>query len=197
MKDYIQKFCEICDTRGFDKPKYFNGFIYATNGKIAIRVREDSESENDKNGEFDIVGAIEKLLKKESEKEYIPLDIELPARVKCDDCKGTGEITQCPKCNGTGTVECPTCGHDMECEHCDGDGYGSPSDETIMCKKCNGTGEKSFPVAIGKTYFDRKYLALLQSLPGPVEIGIDPDPFETALFRYPEGSGAIMPMKPY
>jgi hypothetical protein len=35
---------------------------------------------------------------------------------------------------------------------------------------------------------------LLQSLPGPVEIAIDPDPLEKALFRFSEGSGAIMPM---
>jgi hypothetical protein len=28
----------------------------------------------------------------------------------------------CPKCDGSGEVECPTCGHDKECEACGGSG---------------------------------------------------------------------------
>jgi hypothetical protein len=196
MKDYLQKFCEIDSLRGLDKPVVWNGFVYATDGKIAIRVRaEDGEPNSVEKSCFNKIDGFNKIdeyLGKESEKEYMPLDIELPAPIKCNNCKGTGAISRCTKCEGIGVTECPTCGQDIKCEYCDGDGHGSAFDETCMCAKCNGTGEGFLPVAIGTEKFQRRYLALLQSLPAPVEIAIDPDHSKPALFRFPEGSGALM-----
>jgi hypothetical protein len=204
MNDYIQKFCEMGSCRELGEPVCWKGFVYATDGKIAIRVRAEKGEPNGVKKIY-FIDAIDEYLKKESKKEYVPLDIELPAAIPCDSCEGKYVAPQncegkdvapqqCTECDGTGKVECPTCGHDMDCEDCDGDGYESSSDETVICNKCNGTGEGVLPVEIGKTKFQRRYLALLQSLPGPVEIAIDPDPEKEALFRFSEGAGVIMPM---
>lgn len=41
--------------------------------------------------------------------------------VKKIESQITGKVS-CPDCNGTGDGECPLCGHETECETCDGDG---------------------------------------------------------------------------
>lgn len=33
------------------------------------------------------------------------------------------EEVPCPICDGTGEDECPCCGHEIECEKCNGEGY--------------------------------------------------------------------------
>ena len=50
---------------------------------------------------------------------------------------------RCPTCKGTGEVECYHCGHDMECDECEGVGRW-PKD---ACERCGGTGK------IGDVYY--------------------------------------------
>lgn len=33
------------------------------------------------------------------------------------------EIVVCPDCGGSGVDECPCCGHEIDCERCDGSGH--------------------------------------------------------------------------
>ena len=44
--------------------------------------------------------------------------------VDCDECSGSGQISECPDCAGT-EEDCPTCEgqeYSKECEECDGSG---------------------------------------------------------------------------
>lgn len=57
--------------------------------------------------------------------------------------------TQCPACNGEGTVECrgsdaSPCPGDQTCETCNGDG-------TADCPTCNGTGEIANGIVTNET----------------------------------------------
>lgn len=47
----------------------------------------------------------------------------------CDQCNGSGKISPCPRCQGSGTDP----DHGGNCNICDGSG-------TAKCPKCDGTG---------------------------------------------------------
>lgn len=49
----------------------------------------------------------------------------------CPVCEGVGGPA-CEDCEGTGESECSKCGHDSECDTCDGDGY------VTKCEACKG-----------------------------------------------------------
>lgn len=46
---------------------------------------------------------------------------------------------KCPRCDGTGTIPCPTCENGM-----------NPDNRDNPCLNCNGTAEKSCPNCEGK-----------------------------------------------
>lgn len=55
----------------------------------------------------------------------------------CRSCENGADVAtgRCPECDGTGSVECPECGHEARCEECGGSGR--------ICDDCNGTGLQS------------------------------------------------------
>lgn len=60
-----------------------------------------------------------------------PAMAELEPEV-CKACESGGKV--CPDCGGTGNHKCPTCGEEVSCDTCRGEG-------TFDCSDCNGTGE--------------------------------------------------------
>lgn len=80
-----------------------------------------------------------------------------PKQVKCEKCKGTGEITKvagrCSKCNGSGKLEikgklgpqkCPDCKGTGKiaadaCTDCNGTGHDDK--HNMDCQSCHGTGK--------------------------------------------------------
>jgi hypothetical protein len=101
-------------------------------------------------------------------------------------------MSECPECDG-GFVE-DNFGDLVTCSKCNGkfewlDEHGGP------CWHCAGTGEALQTVRFENTFFARRYLALLQSLPGPVTLAPGPVPSDVAFFRFADGYGALMPCR--
>lgn len=66
--------------------------------------------------------------------------------VGCDWCGGTGTVTECRECKGTGIVECYACGEVEDCDECDGTGEtqnGNPQ----PCANCGSTGQVRGPIS--------------------------------------------------
>jgi len=62
-----------------------------------------------------------------------------PGRVRCPECGGSGDgkaKIECTECKGTGTVECPDCRQDTDCDDCDGTGK-----VLGECAHCGGKGK--------------------------------------------------------
>lgn len=167
----LKPFC----TNGYDryqlrKPWSRDGYTYATNGRILVRVaRRDDVPENAQAPD------VEKLLEKAQidTANFTPLPpFDLPPEKmdECTSCGGSGCEHDCPDCN-------------CICEDCDGSGEES---------------HYSFiSVGIFGLPYAARHIAIIRDLPG-VEIsrtaaGLNPMPF-----RFDGGIGLLMPLhSPY
>jgi hypothetical protein len=73
---------------------------------------------------------------------------------------------ECFECGGDGEIKCSCCGHEEECENCDGTGYIEEARyKTSECPNCHGTGIGSFPppIAIGKHVYGAVIIAYLNN----------------------------------
>jgi hypothetical protein len=165
----LQRFCGNQFGREYlHKPFSRNGFTYATNGHIMVRValRPDVPDVDKKfNQERPLEGI-------ETATFYRP-SFELPAMPtevgECLSCDGSGHEHTCPHC---------TC----RCESCGGSGEENP--------------EKRRSATIGVKIFAMNYIRQMLSLPG-IELAVmesEPDE-KPLLFRFDGGVGALMPMR--
>jgi len=155
----------FCGTSGpryqLDQPWLKNGWVYATDTRIAVRVpprlgielgpdvtefkRPDMEKvAGNPFGQFPLVDAV-------------PLpDVPVSKPVKCLKCTGTGKVFDCPECEGSGEVEWEgdysSHTYTSECYFCDGRGSVSEKkrrqaarleEAGDQCPDCEGSGEKS------------------------------------------------------
>jgi hypothetical protein len=193
-REYIDKFCEVDGLRFWlSQPTRDTGRLLASDGHIAISTRDDS----DVLALIDspLVGALDRLIGPIAWRDnWQPLDMPLPPAKTCYRCGGVGRLTECAHCDGMGIIESDTGPHDVSCPKCNGAAEWADPDGA-GCHDCNGTGEGYQPIAVGNTFFQRRYLALLQSLPGPVRFSLDGVPSGVAFFRFADGCGALMPCK--
>lgn len=163
--DTLQKFCaNDSDPRHyFCHPNTVGEFTYATNGEIMIRVPK-LDAEFPA---FDKLPDFECVIPAD-DAEYVSLP-ELPPAPEVEDC---------PDCNGDGVVgTCPYCPHEHPCHRCGETGRVLPL----------------VTVAVGRAFFDRKYLALIADFPG---IEVAPRDFNQGMrFRFDGGIGVVMPMR--
>lgn len=167
----LQQFCATDKTRPYLlKPFSAGEWSWATNGHIMVRVpRRSDVPERAKHGEPDV----EKVIADTAEKlqgDFVPLPkVEFPPRdedeEECENCDGSGKAHSCPDC------EC-------KCEECGGTGLYQPY--------------RDVSVGIGEAIYSGKYVALLQSLPGPIRIRTSPE--YPAHFTFDGGEGWLMPM---
>lgn len=168
----LQQFCAVDDEwRPYlNKPFRSKGHVYATDGRLLIRVADDES--------FPACDKVDptSFLKQAEQASYITAPkVELPAveaakHVHCPDCNGRGHEHDCPDC------EC-------ECGACRGSG------------SVNDTPRVSTTFA-GQT-FDLKFIRKLYTLPG-LEIAPNPsdcDLFTPLCFRFDGGLGVLMPMR--
>ena len=135
-----------------------DGWQYASDGRIAVRERcNDPDTINKKTIDWNhaFVGGTYR-----NEPTLIPstnYDLE-PST--CNKCNGKSvHSTECPDCEGYGTIECIECEHERECEKCDATG------KIGACSECDNKGIKlAAPVTIQleDSYgIADRYLALL------------------------------------
>lgn len=164
----LQQFCGTDETRHYlMKPFSRDGFTWATNGHILVRVAlrpdvPDVEKKFNQNGPLNgLEGAT-----------FFRPKFDLPPKpmvAECLNCEGRGFQHNCPDC------EC-------QCATCEGSGASD--------------GERLWSTSIGPKVFALNYVRQVLSLPG-IELATLPEqPNEDLmLFRFSGGVGALMPMR--
>lgn len=195
MKIDLTQFCATRDTRKhLFAPFRLNGFIYATDGAIAIRVPDDGS---------EVAECDPGLLKIESffnlpdEASFMELPL-LPTRENCISCKGNGvvnyEMLDCEECDGEGEFEYGS--HTYECKECRGRGEYKSTRKGVShkCDQCDGSGNKDIqPVCIGNSLLNLKYLVALKKL-GNCRISTSGET-EKSYFKFDGGHGVVMPCR--
>lgn len=219
----LKAFCADPDRRPeLSEPFSAGEFTYASNGHVMVRVdrRDDCTDEPDGGKK---VSVLVRYLSRLDSVTFSPFPaVNLPpvpphVPKPCNDCEATGRIhsVACGKCHGTGMHTCHACNHEDDCEECNG--YGrierpARPDDTLNvteCENCEGTGDCSrdddrlIYTRVGPYWIDRRYVVLMQSLPG-IEIDLGHTAFYDGasawdeppiLFRFDGGVGAIMPLR--
>ena len=196
--EYIHKFtAQGNDIRFYlTKPCLHDGQLYASNGHIlVVTEQDDSVVCIDDTGlahrAEEIVSGYYRQMKV-----FPPLDLQLPEATQCMVCNGLGKTKICKTCEGEGVTYV---GRESEfdaaitCSACDGRSEW-PDESGDPCWHCDGTGNGFQSIKIGNAYFQRRYLALLQTLPG-IHFLPDDDPSKLAYFRFEGGFGALMPCR--
>lgn len=168
----------------FGKFGRHNGYLYTTNGHICIRIDDDESVLVD--ADFSFAEKIQSLLETATPK---PVEICLAALIQLP------EAIPCSICNGTGCVEDHLACDGMGCQGCDCGTVASKPEINghYECWACEGSTESLHnPVHVGNTYFNRRYLHLLQQLEGTVLL-LAEMPLGPHFFRFKGGMGAIMP----
>ena len=158
----LEKFCSEDENRTkINHPFCHNGYKYATDGKIVIRIPLDDLER----GISIINNNVTDILKEFSwceEKEEIKIPtISAITKQVCGKCKG--EKTKCPECDGEGEVETWNTYNEYTntCATCDGDEY-------IPCPQCSDLGietNKNHYVDFPDFKMNVFYLNLIKELP--------------------------------
>ncbi|WP_275100118.1 hypothetical protein [Sedimenticola hydrogenitrophicus] len=207
--ELLSRFCGKNDIREYlNTPLRKGGYLYASNGHIAVRVVDEPAVEAfavialDGGTAIDkVVSGIEQMLADTYQPDAHRLaDTNaaqmLAAAEPCEYCKGTGVTPKCERCNNTGLVtslssldECPACG-------------GNTDAPGTHCIACDGTGKDvmELRVSLGHAYYNPRYIALLAELPNATLYNAEPidDPYYyvPGLVRFDGGLALVMPMIP-
>lgn len=188
-----------------------DSFTYAVDGSILVRVARRPEVELPEPGSHYEVAlhGCETYLSCAVEA-WAPAAVELgpepPPPEACGQCQGSGwmRFPKCSKCDGEGSRKCGSCEQSVDCDACDGYGVLDPvgcqpsDDGAERCDECDGAGVVEppiVPVMLNGCPVDRRYAALLITLPG-IMIEVKPEPWlnEPVQFRFDGGVGALMPL---
>lgn len=188
----LQPFCSESDLRpNMQKPWSRDGFTFATDGRILVRVSstEYPVAENEAAPEASDAGPFNH---NSLETEWIPVpDIPEPMFSDCRKCKGTGKSDKCRECCGDGRHECD-CGHEHDCGECDGTGYSWFAEKCDNCE--NGKVEETQQVAVGEAVVNAVYLRKIADLPNP-EFARPTEWDKPIAFKFNGGVGYLMPMR--
>ena len=185
-------------------PFLYEGYIYATNGRVLIRVPEGSV-----HGQYKpfltlsrMAAVIEPLEHRKAVRGY-PFPSTLPeqATKKCDECDGGGHVETCPTCKGTGVedCECLDCGnhHERPCTNpnCT-EGRVAGPDGSHTCMNCYGKGRVPIPegVWVGGALLCLTYLRVIhENATNPRLYPVDT--YTPVVFTAVDCEGLIMPMR--
>lgn len=170
----LQQFCSTDEFRpNLQKPFRYKGHVYATDGRILVRVEDDERFETCEKI------AIEKMIDFDAPRIFVDAPTtkkfptkKPPAKTKCTDCDGRGREHDCPDC---------------ECE----------------CYSCDGEGEIEERPLISTTFagqlFDFEYMRMVCSLP-ELRYAANPTADDECLrlgplfFRFAGGICVVMPL---
>jgi len=199
----LTRFCNKNDIRiPLQQPWSDDQYSYATDGHILVRIQRIPEITN-----TDGVSLEHLPLDHDEMAEWHSLPSEIPndQRVPCKVCKGSGRITECNDCDGTGHVDYTfeasngeTYEENHDCPVCDGSG--KTNGEGDRCEECEGKGSQLVPASvkiesIGMN-ISSHLLLKVHDLPG-VQIAIKshgPYDLPPVRFRFEGGIGLMMPM---
>jgi len=183
-----------------NQPWRHGGYIYATDGRICVRMKDDPAIELPLADEKPNLPPAHESFRdaKPSPMKFSIEGIEIKIKMaKCLDCGGAGKQSGiCDKCDGTGFVECPECRQKTECDECDGTGECGRSDRD--CPFCNGAKVKPDLTIVhnfdGKFGLSYCYIDLLQRH-GVTHVSPNREKPETLAVSFSVGEveGLVMP----
>lgn len=166
----LQPFCSVDECRmGLMTPWAFNGWKYATNGRMAVRIPTDEPNDSNEPYKRPDASALFKDFNVDGLESFEIPTLDGMIQKECRHCEGSGEQT----CD---------MGHDHECPDCDGDGHYEewPKQE------------------IGGNDFSERYLSKIVNLPGLQFFAqsANMEALKPAFFTFGEGGqGLLMPMR--
>ncbi len=170
---------EIDQRRATHLPFYRDGYLYATDGRVCVRMRQDGEDTSG-SPNTSTIGWPDDEHKYGREAVALP-QVSIPERVICPECKGK-KVATCSECNGAGELECPECEHVGLCRDCAGTGK-TECDECDAHGKARQTSVETIKLASGYGLADH-YVALLNKHGAeaylPVKLGRNPTYFTVA-----------------
>jgi len=170
MEIDLQPFCSVDDYRpGLMTPWAFNGWKYATDGRMAVRVPTDEPDDSNEPHKRPNAAAI-----------FQGFDVTGLVSFAIPKLKGVHE-KKCPSCNGYGHSTCDH-GHQHECTDCD---------ET-------GVIEEWPKADIGGNDFSERYLSKIVNLPGLLFFAqsANMEALKPAFFAFGKnGQGILMPIR--
>lgn len=192
--EYLKPFCSQ-DNERISTPWTADGYTYATDGVIAVRVPAiDGVPNNNEAPDMQRLlwdhGTI-------SDWRDLP-EYDITAARPCKQCKGSGKSRVCYECDGDGELELDS-GHnlyDVECATCHGDGVLPAIDDNGKpCARCDGTGKDLVtPVPWGEGAISMKMLQRIGNLPG-AKMSQAGGGTQTFRFKFDGGEGLVMPMR--
>lgn len=195
----ITKFCGREDPRAYmNQPMRLGADVVATNGHVLVRWTDAGGDYPD--APDTMSGRIRNLTNGTFSGVHHNLsDLLLPPAKECRTCGGTGHhyTVECDECDGEGEFRHGS--HWYECKECNGEGTHKTSKHSEgakqhPCYRCDGHGDDFQVVRIGDSAFQRRYLALLKTLPGcQLEVGMTA--LATARFTFEGGHGFLMPCR--
>ncbi len=173
------------------KPFSGGNYVYATDGRMALRVDKVRIEATYEAGEYGL--KIDELIEKAAKDKPIDFkaDFEL---IPCRNCRATGLNRKCPDCEGTGVVECCECGQDRDCPDCDGNGSGDGE----QCSDCGGLGKKlkdDHTVLIEGLKVQSKFLCKIYQELKDVQLFADMGEYKMVYFKFDGGEGILLPLR--
>ncbi|MGL5913712.1 MAG: hypothetical protein ACRCZB_06055 [Bacteroidales bacterium] len=174
-----------------------DGFLYASDGHILIRVPADKVSS--KYAEIKDYPKAGRLLTEAIERPHntsctVKVDDLIAVLAKAKWYRGMdGE--ECPDCKGAGDIECPACGHTHDCKACNGSGETNRKVKEFALLE----DEKNYIIRIGTHYFKAQLLhtiAIVSKVAGfnTLELIISSkDNCSSALFKFDDVVIMLMP----
>lgn len=215
----LQRFCahENDPREHLRAPWYEDGWVYATNGHFAVRVkagRAQTDVQDKPQGAPDAASLFRKHVE-DRVVDYLVMP-PVPKLIECFGCQGKGNV-RCIKCPDCVDGEFKHGGHIYECQNCDGSPAGpgwehlteddgpQPHEVLRLCEDCDGYGfefKRNGGMQIGGGHYSTVYLSMLASLPKVRICPGDPAPERwadatvvPAAFLFDGGQALLMPWR--
>ena len=194
--ELLSKFVNPNDPRPYiQHPIANDGFLWATNGHMAVRIPYDgAECTLELCEDLSILPEMKRYFSivpwLGGKFQPIQETIEERKCMQCDDKGLMPEIVSgtCSDCDGEGNFYHGV--HSYECKECNGTGITYKATiETVKCDNCSGTGVIHSTI-VGGLYFNQDYIDTIKAMPGAVMW--TPDKPGLCAFRFDGGSGVIM-----
>lgn len=134
-----------------------DGFLYATDGRVAVRMPWPGEWTHQAEGRAPKMADVFRDVS-EFRPDPIAMGEVVVAFEPCKECRGEKVLPErkCPECRGSGRVDCdcncPHCDYNERCDECNGSGRLKGGDR---CPTCEGWGidEPSGPVEVDPGFY--------------------------------------------